>query len=216
MSYIDNTAEYKASSKEYLLALIGYSSFLGLLDTSGKPYLKLSTWLLEHEKELNDEDSRTPTVKDISAAIGVEASKIAKHLKDIYGEIHELNEKEPNKFFHKGQKVCDLHFRYFGYSVSFTLGLNELPRVGENFNFDFIYPRTGCRTFYVKRISHFIDNDKQTILISLTGEEENLYLRLLNEKAYLKHDISAMDYINLRFTHDYALQDKLLKLYQHL
>ncbi|HTB32662.1 MAG TPA: hypothetical protein VK808_11580 [Bacteroidia bacterium] len=216
MNFNDKRMVYKSSSKERLMALVAYPSFLKLLDVKNKPYKVFLEWLLKDELKINDEDTRLPDIKDIAKVSGVDAQKIANYLKIIYDDIFELNDKEPEKFMRESQTLCTLYFKYVTYTTRFSLGLNKVPRKGELIDFSFIRPKIMGTMFYVERVDYYIRDNEQSILIDLDANKENLYLRLLREKAYLKGHISSTDSIDLEFGNNHSLKDKLVKMYQNL
>lgn len=64
--------------------------------------------------------------------------------------------------------------------------------------------------FYVEAVDYFIGDKEQSISVKLNGNEQNLYLRLLTEKAYLKGHISVMEEIQLKFHDDSTVKERLL------
>lgn len=205
--------KYKASTRDYLVALSNFPCFVKLLNATNKPYLVLHAWLLSNESSLLDENRTLPSIKELSQTLGIDSGKITRYLKMMYDEIHELNEKEPDKFKQDGQTLCYLSFNYLGQYVGFNLGLSILPKIGEGFDFYFIKPQNGGSNFYVKSVNHHYDNMRHTISIQLTYELPNLYMQLLREKAYLNHDISLHDYLS---EPSFSLQEKLVKWYRNL
>ena len=205
--------EPNPSAKDYLLALSQFPIYTRLLDPSNKSYEKIYIWLLDNEKRLLDEDASFPAVRDIAKECGIEPSKVTKHLKAIYNEIHQLNNDFPDKFVGENQKLCLMTFKYMDNYNSFNLGLNIIPKVGENFIFPFIKPQSGGDYFVIQRIYHSIENGKQSINIYLGTDQPILYLQLLKEKAYLNRAISSMDYIG---SIDSELQKRLVEMYKNL
>lgn len=216
MKYTDKKEVYKSSSRERLMALAAYPSFLKLLDVKNKPYKMFLEWLLKDEMKINDEDTQFPHIKDIAKVSGVDAQKIANYLKTIYDDIFELNDKEPEKFMRDGQTLCILYFKYVTYSAHFSLGLSKVPRIGELIDFSFMRPKIMGTMFYVEKVDYYIRDNEQSIMIDLNANKESLYLRLLREKAYLKGHISSMELIDLEFGDNPSLEDKLVKMYQNL
>lgn len=203
--------EYSGRTKDYLLALTDYPCFTQQLPLENKPYAKLANWLLENEMNLRGENRRIPTAAEIAKQCNTEASKTTQQIRMIYQDIVELNWNEPRKFIKKDQKMCCLRFNYLNRYASFYIGLKEIPRVGESFEFWFVLPKTGGRYFYVKNIGHEIKNDEQLITISLTAEQPYLYLQLLKEKAYLNRQISLEEYL----FDNYLLEEKLIQMFEH-
>ena len=216
MNFSEKKPEYKSSTKERLMALTAYPSFLKLLDTKNKPYKGFLEWLLKDELNLIRDDKLMPQIKDIAKVSGTDAQKIANYLKAIYDDIFELNDKEPEKFMRDGQTLCTLYFKYVTHTAYFSLGLNRIPRIGEVIQFGFMRPKIMGTMFHVERVEYFIADMEQAISINLNSNEENLYLRLLLEKAYLNSDISVMEEIEMKFNDSNKVKEKLVNMYQHL
>jgi hypothetical protein len=104
-------------------------------------------------------------------------------------------------------------FNYLGCYGYFNLGLENIPREGERFDFYFIQPKVGSSRFWVKDVQHEIIDGRQIITLKVTHEDPNLYLRLLREKAHLNGEIEWGEYYGfLR----YDTEKRLVKLYRNL
>ncbi len=205
--------EYVPSTKEYLVALSQFPSYIKIIDAGQKPYQPLHAWLIENEKKLLSGNFRLPTIGELSKQTNIPSAKIPKYLKSLYHDVHESNLSEPHKFISDGQKNCHCSFEYVRRLASFNLGFDILPREGEILNFYFIKPLCGGTHFYVKNIYHEIENGEQITSISFTARAPNAYLNLLKEKAYLNHWISINEYYDET---DFGLQEKLVKMYREL
>lgn len=205
--------EHKASTKEYLVALAYSPCFTKLLKPEAKVYKQLHDWLMEKQVFLANEDSRFPSVKEIALELKIDSSKIAKYVRMIYEDIHELNEKQPDLFKTEGQNLCFLSFNYLEQYAHFNLGLNAIPRHGETFHFYFVKPKNGGQTFYVNDVVHSFDNGRHEIRVYLNHEYPITYMQLLKEKAYLNRDISFMELLSAS---NFSLEEKLVKLYRNL
>jgi len=205
---------YKASTKDYLLALTNFPIFLKMLPREGQPYQKLVEYLLEHEAKFINEDTPMPSIKELSAELNIQANKISVQLKLMYEAILSLNQDKPHMFIKDGEILCHLSFKYFDSYEKFNLGLKMVPGKGMSFDFYFIKPKLGTSLFHVERIYHDYENDGHHIMISLTNDYPNQYLDLLKEKAYLRGEISFSELIGL--DKDSDLEEKLLKWNRNL
>lgn len=204
--------QHKASTKDYLIALAYYPNFVKLLDTSNKPYKELVNWLLENEKSVLKDELSIPTIKDLSATLGMESSKVNKYLKLIFDDIFELNLRQPHLFKREGQILCYLSFNYFEQYCTFSIGMDAVPRIGEHLEFFFIKAKLGCSGYYIRNVYHDIECTGHSVIIGFSPEVPNNYFNLLKEKAYLNNAISFRDLINK----ESELKETLIRLYKNL
>lgn len=204
--------QHKASTKDYLIALAYYPNLVKLLDTSNKPYKELVNWLLEKEKSVLKDEPSIPTIKDLSATLGIENTKVTKYLKLIYDDIFDLNSNHPLLFKKEGQILCNLSFNYFEQYCTFSIGMGAVPRIGEHLEFFFIKAKLGCSGYYIHKVYHDIECTGQNVMISFSAEAPNNYFNLLKEKAYLNNEISFRDLIN----EESELKETLIRLYRNL
>jgi len=208
--------EYKhePKSKEYLIALTNSINYCELVNTEDKSYKKLLKWIIDYGKHPEkDSDISLPDLKVISKVAEVPYSSIAKQLKDIYNDIYDLSDTNPDRFAKENQKVYALAFNYLGCYGFFNMGLAETPREGERFNFSFIKPKVGSDHFWVKTVEHDIHNGKHMVTIWVNHEHPNAYLNLLKEKAYLNNQIDWHEY----YGHlNYDAEKRLVNLYRNL
>jgi hypothetical protein len=170
LSYIENNKygyQYDPSTKDYLIALSYFLNFVILINSQGKKYQKVHSWLLENEERLKNEDVPFPTITEISNAVKLGFSVVKRSLINLYEDIFLLNENSPELFLSEGQTLCNLYFACSGQHSGFSLGLNRIPKVNEGFSFDFIKPKLGSYMFYVTEVDHMIKNN---------GQEINIYL----------------------------------------
>jgi hypothetical protein len=205
--------EHKASSKEYLVALAYFPGFSKLLNPETKAYKPLFDWLLDNQNFLADENNPLPSLKELATQLGTDSTKVSKHLKMIYEEIYDLNDKQPNLFKKEGQTLCFLSFNYLDQHAHFNLGLNVIPRKGEAFHFYFVKPKNGGDSFHVRDVVHSFENGKQEVRIYLTSEYPIEYMQLLREKAYLHGDISFMELLS---EPNFSLRERLVTQFKNL
>lgn len=205
--------KHKTSSREYLAALTGFTSYCKLLNAEGKAYKNLVNWIITNGPEIRDSDERFPDLKEIAKLTNTSYNNIAKYLRDIYGDICSLNDDNPIAFAEGNQKIYAFTFNYLGCCGYFNLSLENIPREGERFEFNFIKPKVGSSRFWVKDLQHEIIDGKQIITIRLTHEDPNLYLRLLREKAHLNGELDWREYYGFL---KYDTEKRLVNLYRNL
>lgn len=205
--------QHKAKSRDYLIALTDNPGYCRLLQQKGKPYQRLLEWIIEYGEIPESDDKLFPEMKKVSEVIGVEYSKVAKQLKQIYDDIYSLNDTNPSLFVNEGQRSYEVFFEYHGSYGFFNIGLNHAPRSGERFIFPFIKPKVGSDYFWIRDVQNQINNGKHTLYIRLASEEPNLYRQLLKEKAYLNRQLSWDEYHGVM---SYATEERLLKWFRNL
>jgi hypothetical protein len=205
--------QYKASTKEYLVALALCPQFTRLLNPDNKPFQQVHEWLLKNEISLADENRKLPSIKEIALELKTDSTKISKQIKLIYQEIHLINEEYPESFKKEGQKLCFLSFNYLDSYTHFNIGLDIIPRIGEVFHFCFIKPINGGTNFYVNDVVYFCDKGFPETWVYLSHEYPNAYLQILKEKAYLHRDISFPELLS---NSNFSFEEELVKHYKTL
>lgn len=202
--------KHKPKTQEYLIALFYFPSALKLLKPKNSQQESLIAWFLEKEKYLSDDSFDLPSIKALSAELGVSNNVMSRLLKDLYEAIFELNFESPLLFKKANEVLCYLHFSYLGNKVSFTASLTHIPHAGEGFSFFFMMPILGWSSFWVKNVYHAYDDSGQRVTLILSPDQPNTYLDLLREKAYLKKEISFTDFKRTEIDHE--MENKLLGL----
>lgn len=205
--------EHKANTKEYLVALTSIPRFVRMLESENKSYKKLHDWLVTNEQLFSDGNQEFPSVKQIAEWTDIESGHVSKQIKQMYHDIHILNQNSPQLFVKEGQKMCSLSFDYLGSEAQFNLGLDVIPRVVDGFYFWFIKPINGGTIFHVKNVTHSLDKGDHEIWISLTSDYPNAYMELLKEKAYLHREISFSDLLSNTSS---SLEEELVKRHRNL
>lgn len=183
---------YKASTSDYLQALLCYPSYLNLLEDLDKKYQPLKSWLLKKSKD----DTISYSIKKIAAEIGLKPATVTKQIKKLYELIYDFNEERPELFMKPSQILCDLHFSSTFktlndkgkpitglYFASFYLGLDCLPRKGEELRFDFLIPMVMKLSFHVREINHIIIDGKHTVDVWLATGDYDSHLNSIVMRA---------------------------------
>jgi hypothetical protein len=132
------------------------------------------------------------TIKKIAGTFGLQATKITKWLHEIYNDILELNNEQETLFTNNKIPVI-LFFSYFDSSGNFTVGLDVIPRVYEEFNMYFIKAKVGTERFWVKRVEYEYNDDSVRIFLWLEGGILNRYREMAVEEALFKGWIGFME-----------------------
>jgi len=201
---------YKAKTHEYLIALFYYPTAVELVKPKDKIQESLVKWFLNKKEHVPNDSYDLPTIGGLGKELGVTTSVINRHLRQLYDDIYELNQNQPDLFKKPNELLCHFGFKYQGNCASFSAGLSYLPHVGDSFSFFFIKPIIGASQFWVKRIYHSFNDDGQRVTIMLSMDFPNSYLDLIREKAYLRREISFSELLNSEI--DYELQEKLMVL----
>ena len=179
-----------ASTVQYLIRLVENPQYVQLLDLEDKSYVSLVEWILCRSSMTFEGVDKYPPLKNIGASIGISGQKVTKYIKAIYDDIIELNNTSKDLFVMPDEIVCCFSFKYSKRSGYFYIGIKSVPRIGDQFIFDFMLPLVGTDMFYIRDISHIIIKGVHEVDVTATGHEQFLYLSLLREKAYLKNYIT--------------------------
>ncbi len=204
--------EYKPSARELVFCLTSEFQWLELLRNNGKAYEPVLDYLIDlgkhYEQDDDNDESKRYQSKTISAVTGINSSKIKKILVEIYNDIFELNNSNP-ELFNNGEKylyeLCFSHFSNFGY---FYLWLPVMLKPFDRFDFHFVYAKLKTSSFWVEDVSHRHEYGKTIVDVSLKGGYPNKYRELLLERAKFMEDIS---YFELRDLSEFQLDEKLMK-----
>ncbi|MFK5959606.1 MAG: hypothetical protein QM495_12160 [Lutibacter sp.] len=131
---------------------------------------------------LNDDDIEFPSMKLISEAINLNYTQLSKLIKELYYRLFD-DEVLNFKFDFKEVEIV-FYIRYFDNYAQFSCKrMNYIPRVGEQVNMDFVNAKIGTSMFYVDRIEHSFESNKQIVYISLKSGLFNQYLYDRKHKA---------------------------------
>lgn len=157
-------------------------------DKAYKPFLKS----LIDCRYLEGREEKT-TIKKIAGSFGLKTTKVTKWLHEIYNDILELNN-DQEALFTNDKTPITLFFRYFDSSGSFTIGLDIIPRVYEEFNMYFIKAKVGTEMFWVKKVEHEYSDEGVRIFLWLEGGILNRYREMAVEEALFKGWIGFMEH----------------------
>jgi hypothetical protein len=198
------------TTREYLFALVHHPFYVEKLHSQKEKYAQLFQWLTDGQ-DIQAEAYILPTLKEIAANLNISNKILRRQIWGIYGDIMELNYYQPALFISDNDILCKLIFGGLGDSQeTFHLGLRVIPRLHEQFVFDFIEPRLGTNRFYIKRIYHHMYLNVQIVKIYLDTELPNQYFELIAGKAFYEKLLSSNDYLG--FEKQSIIEEKLRRL----
>lgn len=201
---------HQSDTKEYFLSISSMPKWCEILIANiDKPYNEFVSFLLS--KNFYNDNYERIVIKNIATDAGIETSKISKWLPQIYEDIIELNNEQPELFSSNGIRheiCCRRHDSYCNVNV----WLLCTPRLYESFEFDFASSRTGSRYYYVEKVSHTMYNNEHIISIELHDGFVNKYRELLVDRAELYGIIDIQDrYQKL----DFQIDTEIAKYYKY-
>ena len=203
--------------REIMYALEDECEWMEFIRDNGKDYVKLIDFLLS-ERVINGDPKegtrRRKTVSDYASRLGEKPATVNKWFRQIYADIFDLNEEHPELFVNEGEQRCAFFYcsKYDKSGFWFNLGVKNIPRVGDRFEFSFPKAVTATSVFFVKEVAHRHEHGKVEIEIELRGRyfKGESYRDLLVDKALFLEMISIGDV----FGPDYMLDDKLKELFK--
>ena len=183
---------HQATTLEYLYCLADMPKWSQVLydNNTIKTYYEFLRWIIERQYFKDDEKISIKKIADLSA---YPSAKISRWLREIYEDILELNELQPQLFCFEGSAEVEFYFRYFDSHCSFKTALPVLPRLHETFDFFFIKAKIGTSSFWVKDVRHIIGEDKMYVSINLHGGLLNTYREFALSKALFEGTLDFMD-----------------------
>lgn len=199
---ITNSEETEPSPKEIIKDLISLRKFLPGFLNLNKDYNDIVEYFLQ--LDLNDKDTTYPSVQGIHGKLGINYSTFKRKLLQLRQDI--LNHERFGINFSINQ--VEYVFVLEDYHKWERLIINDLPivpRIGEQVRFPFLKETFGTEYFHVKKIDHYINDTKQSIEITLTPGEYNLFWHLKKDEEFEKGNISTEEYHS---SSDYLLKDR--------
>jgi hypothetical protein len=153
-----------------------------------------------------DEDLQFPSLKQFAEMAGIKYDKARRQLIKIYNDLcsFEFIESTPFEF-----KETEIWIGLKGIYESKTFQVNHLPylpRRGETVQIRFFKELIGTDYFYVEKIYHELEDNKQKIFLSLNYGSYNSYWQLRKDQAEELGEISWHDRTTKS---DYQLKDQL-------
>ncbi|RYE56996.1 MAG: hypothetical protein EOP48_06785 [Sphingobacteriales bacterium] len=195
---------HKPSTHDVLVCLSDAPVWASKLLGQNKVYDCFLQNLLQHNFFMVDGE-RT-TIKKISVQTEIKPDLVNKWLRKIYDDIFDLNYEQPELFRKSGVKH-KLHFRYtFGEAAWLNVWLEATPAVHETFHCYFVKAKVGTDRFWVKEVSHDIEDGEQEIDVYLEGGFVNRYREWLLDKARFEGYLSFYELYSLK---DYQIDEQL-------
>lgn len=194
----------RLSSKDITLDISSMRSFAYKLLGRGKDYDALLKVILEKDI-YNDDDVKIPSIKELMERLNMPYSKVRRDLNEIYKDLE--NHKSLGIEFPIRKVEYCFSMRYFDNRGYFILDqLPVVPRIGEEIHLPYLRAKVGTEWFYVESVSHYLDDEKQSVHITLRPGSGNIYFRFAKDEALLKGRISHNEYFD---SDDYDLREKL-------
>ena len=199
---------HKASTIDTFYSLTSHPQWVKLLLNREKSYEKFLEALI-HQDFYRERNERTP-IKKMAEDTGFKTTEITKWIIQMYDDIFELNDTNPELFKQNGIKH-QLHFKYWDSHAFLTLWLINTPHRFETFDCYFVKAKVGTSLFHVKDIRNSIENGEHTIDISLSGGTANAYREWLVERALFHDELHFMDVFQKE---EYEIDEILKKIYR--
>jgi hypothetical protein len=200
--------EYKPSTILVLSCLKSESQWLHLLKGRNKPYDSILTDLeLLFDKMWLNGDYKF-SVSGLSQSFGIKTTLFVKWIHQIYNDIFELNEIDPELFMSEGIRHM-LDFSCSNRYASFSLWLKTPLRPDESFDWFFLRAKLNLDFYFVYQISHNYSHGEHMISASLNTHFPNVYRKFIHEKALFYNKIRSVE----SFPSQFVLEDQLKRLY---
>ncbi|WP_027383261.1 hypothetical protein [Epilithonimonas caeni] len=199
---------HQANTNEYLHCLgsmLKWSEIL-LNQKNEKAYNDFLNWIITKQYF---KDNNEISIKKIAELSGYNSAKISRWLREIYEDILELNQKSPGLFYQEKGFNIELHFKHYDDYCIINLSIPIIPRVYERLEFYFIKAALGTNYFWVKEITHYIEENEAQVVVSLNGGLVNKYREFALEKALFYGNVNFMD-VHKKF--DFQIDDELRQL----
>ena len=213
MIYGENT---KLSIAEIMGGLSAESQWMMLVRNEEKAYTKLIDHLLSEwssSRETNQGKRQINTVKHYADSLGEKPATVNKWLRQIYQDIFDLNETQPELFLNAGESMCSFEYSPSGLEGGFwfNLGVRSIPRVGDIFSFRFVKAVAHYTDFVVNEVTHRYEKGQMGTEVFLRTQyyEGESYRRLLIDKARF---LGYMDILET-FGSDYSIDKKLKSIF---
>jgi len=183
---------HQATTLEYFCCLRDMPKWSQVLcdQHNGRSYNDFLKWIIEQRYFKDEEKISIKKIAELSAYPSV---KISKWLREIYEDIFELNESQPQLFYFAGNITVEFYVKYFDSYCSFKTALPALPRLYESFDFFFIKAKMGTSLFWVRDVQHIIGENDAYVLINLKGGLANVYREFALSKALFEGTLKFMD-----------------------
>ncbi len=194
------------STKEMLMDISSIRSKAMRLIEKGNAYNVLLKHILARDLFYDDQASM-PSLKDLSAATGLQYGKIRKYVEEIYHDLVLYHEARPVFSFTKVR--YEFLIRGWRKNKFMSLQADELPimpRVGEEVSIPFFSAYLRAAHFFVEEINHYFEEETQVVKLWLRPGSYNTYWRFRKDKAKEEYEVAPMDFIGLE---EHELKRKL-------
>ncbi|MEJ8802828.1 hypothetical protein [Pontibacter sp. H249] len=194
------------STKDMLMDISSMRSKAIRLTVNGKAYSVLLKDILARDLFYDDE-APMPSLKDLSAATGLQYGKIRKYVEEIYHDLVLDYEARPVFSFTKVRYEFLIRGWRKGKFMSLEADqLPVVPRVGEEVSVPFFSAYMRASHFFVEEINHYFDEETQVVKLWLRPGSYNTYWRFRKDKAKEEYEVGFMDFFELE---EHELKRKL-------
>ena len=195
--YVNGKWTFRATPLDYLHCIFNEYEWLLLLKGRNNPYESILDPLHEIARKERYEDEELAdtkvTMKWLCEYLKINTSKLSKWLTLMYNDIIALNESNPELFIRPGQFLCHFYLTCSRNNyMQFYLGLDYVPRKGDNLTFYFAKAILDNGHFTVTDVTIDHEYGHGTIRINCCPRfEYNEYKNWLLEKAHFLNDINS-------------------------
>jgi hypothetical protein len=169
----------KYSTRVLLLTIPLMKHLFTYLPDRGENYKLILDYLVIND--FSKEDINLKPTNEIHRELKMTPSVFKKNLDQIYQDQLNLLFCSENKYWNLGHE-CLLYCEGYGEYVTISCNLKILPRVGEEVHIPFLRPIYNPDVFFVLKIDHELNSDKQITSIWLKNGFYNKYAALEIDK----------------------------------
>lgn len=169
------------SSKDILLAIPCLPKVARSLLNKGMKYDALLLELLKYDA-FTEEDQHLASNKELQGILKLSSTQLRTLLEKLYQDFL-FSMSTPDTAYNFGDTLVEFYVRGYHSSTTFYAKINQLPKTGESLELPFLRPMFPVRVFYVEKVRHSFENDKQNIMVWVKEGIFNLYEHLELEQA---------------------------------
>ena len=169
------------SSKDIILAIPYLPNVARALLNKGKKYDALLLEILKYDA-FAEEDQHFPSNKELQGILKLSPTQLRTLLEKLYQDFL-ASMSTPDTAYNFGDILVEFYVRGYQSSTTFYAKINQLPKTGESLELPFLRPMFPVGVFYVQKVRHSFENDKQGIMLWVKEGIFNLFEHLELEQA---------------------------------
>lgn len=183
---------YSSSAPEIFRCLAEMPSYSQIVSavSDSLPFHDFLGLLLQ--KDFYRDRAEKDSIKQMASDAGIDQTKAANWLREIYDAIFELND-EQRHLFQRGGIAVRLAISHGDNWCSWHTSLAVLPREFERFCFYFVKARVGANTFWIKNVEYEIADHGNEITIWLEAGVRNKYREFALDRALFYQQLHFTD-----------------------